>query len=97
MPEDAVLRRLEADGFVRFEPGGRPRTTRKWQSAMARAAFHLWGAGDQGTDLRVPVAFAVVELYGTELPDEGLATLVEAMLPVEEAELDPRGASRRRT
>ena len=56
MPEDALLRRLEADGIVRFEPSGRPRTTRKWQSAMARAAFHLYGAGDDGLDLRVPVA-----------------------------------------
>jgi len=89
MPDDALLRRLEADGIVRFEPSGTPRTTRKWQSAMARAAFHLYGSGDEGNDLRVPVAFAVVEIYGAELPDEDAAALVEAILPVEAAELAP--------
>ena len=89
MPEDALLRRLEADGIVRFEPSGRPRTTRKWQSAMARAAFHLYGAGDDGLDLRVPVALAAVELYGPDLPDAEVAVLVEAILPIEEGELHP--------
>ena len=44
---------------------------------MARAAFHLYGAGDEGNDLRVPVAYAVVELYGAELPDEEAAMLVQ--------------------
>ena len=94
MPDAALLQRLEADGVVRFEPGGRPRTTRKWQSAMARAAFRLYGTGDEGDDLRVPVAFAVVEIYGRELPDEEVASLVEAMVPIEERELDPARARR---
>jgi hypothetical protein len=90
MPEEGLLCRLEVDGIVRFEPDGRPRTTRKWQAAMARAAFHLYGAGDEGADLRVPIAHAVVELYGESRTDEDLAEIVEAMLPIEAAELDPR-------
>ncbi|HEY3818264.1 MAG TPA: hypothetical protein VGL81_13885 [Polyangiaceae bacterium] len=57
---------------------------------MARAALRLYGAGQDAADLRVPMAFAIVELYGAELPDEEVATLVEALLPVERAELDPR-------
>ena len=78
------------DGIVRFEPDGRPRTTRKWQSAMARAAFHLYGSGDDGSDLRLAIAHAAVEIYGDRKCDEELADIVEAMLPIEAAELDPR-------
>ena len=92
MPESALLGRLEADGLVRFEPDGRPRTTRKWQAAMARAAFHLYGAGDDASDLRVPIAYAVVEIYGAETADDEVASVVEAMLPIEERELDPSRA-----
>ena len=82
------LELLEADGLLRRE-GDRLRTTRRWQSAMARAAFRLVGAGIDGDDLRVPVASALVEIYGIEEPEEHIAELVEAMLPIEERELDP--------
>jgi hypothetical protein len=87
--DPAVLSRLEADGVVRRDGDGH-RTTRRWQSAMARAAFRLYAAGDDGSDLRLPVAFALVEIYGTVLPDAELAALVEHMLPIETRELDPR-------
>jgi hypothetical protein len=79
---------LEADGLLRRE-GDRFRTTRRWQSAMARAAFRLVGAGIDGDDLRVPVAAALVEIYGIDASEEHIAELVEAMLPIEERELDP--------
>jgi hypothetical protein len=79
---------LEADGLLRRE-GDRLRTTRRWQSAMARAAFRLVGAGIDGDDLRVPVAAALVEIYGIDEAEEHIAELVEAMLPIEERELDP--------
>jgi hypothetical protein len=82
------LAALEADGLLRRD-GDRLRTTRRWQSAMARAAFRLVGAGIDGDDLRVPVAAALVELYGVDAPEERIADLVEAMLPIEERELDP--------
>jgi hypothetical protein len=84
----APLAVLEADGLLRRE-GDRFRTTRRWQSAMARAAFRLVGAGVDGDDLRVPVASALVEIYGIDEPEERIATLVEVMLPIEERELDP--------
>jgi hypothetical protein len=79
---------LEKDGLLRRE-GDRLRTTRRWQSAMARAAFRLVGSGMDGDDLRVPVASALIEIYGVDAPEEHIATLVEAMLPIEERELDP--------
>lgn len=82
------LAALEAEGLLRRE-GDRLRTTRRWQSAMARAAFRLVGAGIDGDDLRVPVASALVEIYGIDEPEQHIAELVEAMLPIEERELDP--------
>jgi hypothetical protein len=77
-----ALTRIEADGLVaRVE--GVLRTTRKWQGAMARAALQLYERGDPGDDLRVPIASALLALYGDRTQDEELAALVEAMLPIE--------------
>ena len=44
MRESDPLAALEAEGLLRRE-GDRLRTTRRWQGAMARAAFRLVGAG----------------------------------------------------
>jgi hypothetical protein len=79
---DSAQHRLEADGLVTRE-GNELRTTRKWQGAMARAALRLYEVGDPGRDLRVPIASALLEIYGTSLEDEEIANLVETMLPVE--------------
>ena len=54
---------------------------------MARAAAKLYEQGDAGEDLRVPIAFAMVEIYSDVADDELVAELVEAMLPVEAASL----------
>jgi hypothetical protein len=79
---ESALRRLQVDGLV-VRDGDVLRTTRKWQSAMARAALRLYEAGDPGHDLRVPIASALLEIYELSVGDEELAALVEAMLPVE--------------
>lgn len=90
MPSNArALAKLEADGLLRRD-GTEYRSTRRWQSAMARAAFHLFGAGDSGDDLRTPIAYALVELYGRDISNEEIAQLVMAMAPVEARELNPR-------
>ena len=83
-----ALASLENDGLLRRDRD-RYRTTRKWQSAMLRAAGRLYAARDPGDDLRVPIATALIEIYGDEKPEAELATLVEALLPVEDAELHP--------
>jgi len=88
-PHGAALLRLEADGFVSLASGV-ARTTRKFQSAMARAASQLLALGTDCSDLRVPIASALLEGYGGALLDGELADLIEAMLPIELAELDPR-------
>ena len=88
MPGSDTILALEADGLLRRE-GDRLRTTRRWQTAMARAAFRLVGSGVDGDDLRVPVAAALVELYGDERTEDELADLVEAIVPIERRELDP--------
>ena len=83
-----ALASLERDGLLRRE-SDRYRTTRKWQSAMIRASAKLYAAGDPGEDMRVPIATALVEIYGETVPEEALARYVEALLPVEDAELHP--------
>jgi hypothetical protein len=79
---ESALRRLQADGLATRD-GDVLCTTRKWQRAMARAALRLYEARDPGLDLRVPIASALLEIYGACVDDEELAALVEAMLPLE--------------
>jgi len=76
---------LLADGFLRRQ-GDRTRTTARWQGAMARAALALQRAEAPWTDLRLPIAAALLERH-PEVSDGELAGLVEAILPIEEAEL----------
>lgn len=84
------LARLIEDGLVRRD-GDRARTTPRWQAAMARAALGLQRSGAPWTDLKLPVVVALVERY-PDASDEEIADLVEALLPVEAAELGPLGA-----
>lgn len=83
-----ALARLEADGFLE-RASGRPRTTRRWQAAMMRAAAKLYGTQADEADLRLPVAMALLECYGADLSDREIADLTEAMLPIELIELSP--------
>jgi hypothetical protein len=87
VPEREWIDRLIADGLVRRDGDG-VRATRRWQGAMARAALRLLDRADDRGDLRVPIASALVELYG-ELDDDAIAEAVRAMLPIELAELAP--------
>lgn len=84
---------LVSDGLVRHD-GERTRTTPRWQAAMARAALRLQAAGAPWNDLRLPIVAALLERY-PDATDDDLAGLVEAMLPIEEAELSAAwGAAR---
>jgi hypothetical protein len=99
MPPDAavpaVLARLESDGLIRCEHDGY-RTTRRFQAAMARAALELLGTSDgAGDDLRLPLVHALLELYGGDLPEADVVRYVEALLPIEMQELDPRAGATR--
>ena len=82
---DRLVVQLEADGVLRRE-GARLRTARRWQGAMARAAFHLRAVTGDGDDLRAPIVHALIELY-PEASDDELVELVRVMLPIERAEL----------
>jgi len=77
MPDEPFVR-LEADGLVAPE-GDAWRTTRRWQGAMLRASARLMADGDAGDDLRVPVATALLDLYGERLGDDELAAMVTAL------------------
>jgi len=62
--------------------GERFRTTRRWQGAMARAAFELQ-ATDEEFDLRRPIAMALVSLFGDRCDDRDLARYVAALVTIE--------------
>jgi len=79
-----LLARLEADGLILRGTEG-ARTTARWQAAMARAALRLYQGGAPWQDLRLPIAAALLELYGA-LPDTAIAGLIEAMLPIEDVQ-----------
>jgi hypothetical protein len=79
---EQALNRLQTDGWIERRDE-EIRTTRKWQSAMARAALRLFKAGDPGEDLRVPIALVLYEHYEDSVAEDELASYVEAMLPVE--------------
>ena len=64
----------------KHQPQKRPR-----QPAMARAALRLYQGGAPWQDLRLPIAAALLELYGA-LPDTAIAGLIEAMLPIEDVQ-----------
>jgi hypothetical protein len=83
-----VLEELAAHGLLELR-GGQWRTTRRWQAAMARAAFSLLCSGGDGEDLRPPIIAALLEIYGNEAPADRLASYVEVMLPIEARELCP--------
>lgn len=87
MPDAHALERLIADGYLRRD-GARLTATPRWQAALARAALRLQRAQAPWRDLRLPIAAALAEPYAA-LDDEALATLVEAMVAVEEPGLAP--------
>ena len=61
---------------------------------MARSAIRLYEAKEPGEDMRMPIALSLVGFYGDDMSAEDLVVLVEALLPIEAAELDPRVAAR---
>ena len=83
MPEAELETRLVEDGLLSSDG----RATHRWHAAMARSALRLIHAGLDGDDLRVPIAGALIELYGDELDDAALVNAIEVMLPVEMREL----------
>jgi hypothetical protein len=87
--DPSVLERLATDGLLEHR-GGVYRTTRRWQSAMARAAFRILAEQGDGDDLRAPIVVALLEIYGEGIPDDHIIEDVEALLAVETLELDPR-------
>lgn len=83
MPDPAEI--LLSDGLIRRD-GERMRTTPRWQAAVARAALRLQRDRAPWRDLRLPIVAAIVELY-PDVSDDEIVGLVQAILPLEEAEL----------
>ena len=80
MPDDSVLARLVAEELVKIEQG-RPRTTKRWQRAMVRAAASLYGA-ELPFDLRYPIALALIESGRQRIGQELFAALPDRTIRV---------------
>ncbi len=91
MSGEGALERLVADGFLRREGAGVAATAR-WHAALARAALAVQRIDAPWIDLRLPIA-AALDAHYHALPEDELASLIEAMLPVAERELLPVLAS----
>jgi hypothetical protein len=94
MPDPGEAAAVAALRAARLLEGGadRPRTTRRWRGAMARAAARLHDDGAPWMDLRLPVVAALAELL--DLDDEALIRCAAVMLSVEAGELGgARGAA----
>ena len=92
MPEgrtERALADLLSRGLLRQE-GTVWRTTPRMQAAIARAAARLVRAGDEGDDLRVPLASALLEQVGLDASADAITDMVRVLLPIQAAELEPR-------
>ena len=79
------LERLEADGLLRRQPRGTV-LTKRWHSALARASLALYESGETLTDMRAPVAHALMDMYPDEA-DESVVVAIGVILPIVIAEL----------
>ena len=81
MPElGPAIERLLAEGLLRTAEGERLEPTPRWRGAVARATLYLIAIGEEGEDLRIPFAAALVEHFGDDADDRELAEMVELML-----------------
>jgi hypothetical protein len=78
--------RLERDGYITYSQGSDRIATKRWHSALARAALRLYQDGEDLVDLRVPIVAALAERYDTDNEDE-IADAVGMMLVVTMKEL----------
>ena len=82
-----VHERLIADDFVIARGEGTPR----WHAALARAATQLLSRGEDLEDLRVPVAWALLQ-HNRSASDEELVELVAVMTPLTAVSPRPKQA-----
>jgi hypothetical protein len=90
MPERTpAIDRLLIEGLLRAD-GEQLEPTPRWRGAVARATLYLIAIGEEGDDLRIPFAAALVEHFGEEAADHELAEMVELMIQIDRL---PRGVA----
>jgi hypothetical protein len=89
-PEQAI-QRLARAGILERE-GAAWRTTPVWQKALMRAESKVVDFEEGVDNPRLPIGYALVDIFGTKIPEPELEAMVEAILPLEigeEEELEP--------
>lgn len=81
--DDAQLHALLVNDGLLCRKEGELHITRRWELAMIRAAGLLILGGQDGHDLRVHVAMAIIDRYSQTLREADLARIVSVMLAVE--------------
>ncbi len=78
---------LQEKGLIENDEHGAWRTTRRWQGVLARSSVRLLAVGDGGTDLRIPIIVALVDIFGDTHDADSLASCVHVMLDIERRDL----------
>jgi hypothetical protein len=81
VPDERVVERLSEEGFLKRD-GDRWVPGQRWHAAVARAAASLLARGEELRDLRVPVAWALSEVYASSSSDDELVEMVAVMTPL---------------
>jgi hypothetical protein len=82
MDSEQALQRLHHAGLVERH-GSAWRTTPTWERALMRAETRLLEYAEANDDPRLPIGYALVDVFGAQVPEAELAAMVEAVLPLE--------------
>lgn len=91
MDPEQALQRLASAGLVERQRNGWA-TTPKWERALMKAEVRMVEFSEAVDDPRVPISYALVDIFGPRLPEQDLESLIDAMVPLEmheEEELEP--------
>ena len=82
MDPEQALQRLASAGVVQQQKGAWV-TTPKWERALMKAEVRMVEFAEGVDDPRVPISYALVDIFGTKVPEQELEALVDAMVPLE--------------
>ncbi|MCA1813500.1 MAG: hypothetical protein LC624_06070 [Halobacteriales archaeon] len=82
MQPEQALQRLTSAGLIEREGTGWV-TTDKWERALMKAEVRMVEFAEGVDDPRLPISYALVDVFGARLPEDDLEALIDAMVPLE--------------